>query len=263
MTQRDRFLILIVLTAALSHVLGNSVTWFSLFVFAIFDKKCLAKIREIFISLRPFNFSVMKNRLTSLEVRVDAVRRGLFDSTRGLSARISNLRQVSEAFETKLRLLELRISGNNSQQGSSNSNILPQGVYNVPSHDRVSTPPALNTRSKSSNSSATGEIGKTRKVTFNLRHGSRDAPVVSQKFYFRCQLCLVEEFLSYRNLNDLCNYCKPVGSRDKVSFVRIFHDNRMWLCSCFNCKNGQVQNCKDDPCPECSNFRTLVERQPE
>ena len=250
--------------------LGMPIMWAALSAIFLSDKKSVNKIKNFIeecarISKRDHN---MCRNVAGTENRLCSLKRMMFDGFRTLSSRLTNIRCLVESLDTKIRMLESSISpceqrnpGTQARSTQTHAQTERQG--------QAGTPPAMNTRSRSvttpplytspQNAQSTAET-PSRNVTFNLRNGSATAPIVSQRFYFRCNLCLVERFSSYRDINDLCGHCKPLASGDKVAFVRLFHDGKVWFCSCIRCKDGNKQQCEQTCCPECSHYRLLVSR---
>ena len=193
-------------------------------------------------------------RVNDTELRLASLKDKTYQGLRCLNNRISHSELLSH-YQARIRSMESTLADRpQSTEAPTTSPLRPnQGRH---------SPPAANTRSRSSNTEEHAyENAPTtsRNVTFNLRYGSATAPIVEQKYYFKCELCAKEEFLSYKNYSPVCEGCKPPGARNKVIFVKIAKPDIFYFCACEDCRSGAYTRCAEAQCIQC----TESKRQPE
>lgn len=233
--------------------IGAHSIWVSGMAFVcIFEKKIFSIMRGYVNKTQTNN-----KRLDDTELRLASLKDKTYQGLRCLNNRINSHSELLSHYQARIRIMENTLTeGPQSAEAPTTSPPRPQN-----SQARHS-PPAANTRSRAT---ATEEHAyenvptTSRNVTFNLRYGSPTAPIVEQKFYFQCELCGKEEFLSYKNYSPVCEGCKPPGARNKVIFVKIAKPEIFYFCACEDCRSGAYTRCAEAQCIQCTESR----RQPE
>ena len=231
--------------------IGIHSIWVSALAFTcMFEKKIFGIVRRYVDKSQANN-----RRLNDTEQRLFNLKDKTYQGLRCLNNRINSHSELLSHYQARIRAME-----NNRTQNTDTPTTSPRRPQN--SQDRH-TPPAANTRSRAATTPEHAyenlQPTTSRNVTFDLRYGSATAPIVEQKFYYRCELCSKEEFLPYKNYTPICEDCKPPGAKDKAVFVKIAKPNLYYFCACENCRKGAYTRCAESQCIDC----TASRRQPE
>ena len=260
MTRQDRRCLYLIISLIALQTLNLPLGTLGMIFLFLSEKQAWNKIKN-WLSLGTEHWvktSVNQMQLAVTETRISDLKRNTLEALKLLNVRISSLSTQSFQLNERITHLENKNTPNPAQQTP---------VYDIPNNnpaprdeeqsDRNTDSPSRNTRARANRTSNDTEKG-TRNVTFNLRYGSTTAPIVNQTYYFRCELCLQENFLPFKNLSDVCEKCRPEKSFGKLVFTRIVKDGRLWLCSCTECKTGSTNKCISARRAERTGYRSLV-----
>ena len=230
--------------------LGAHSIWVSGLAFVCIFEKKIFHIMRGYVSRTQTDIK----RLNDTEQRLINLKDKTYQGLRCLNNRINSHSELLSHYQARIRIME---NLTNRPQNTEAPTTSPPRPQNNPARH---SPPAANTRSRSATTEEHAyENLPSRNVTFNLRYGSPTAPIVEQKFYFKCELCGKEEFLPFKNYSPVCEGCKPPGAKNKVIFVKIAKPDLYYFCACEECRTGAYTRCGEAQCIQCTESR----RQPE
>ena len=258
MNRQDKICLYLIISVIALQTFNLPLGTLAIVCLFVTEKKAWQKVKT-WLSFGPehwVNTSVSQMQLAVTETKIANLKRNTLEALKLLNVRISSISTQSFQLNERITNLENKYTPNPAQPP----------VYDIPNNNQAqredeevnrTDSPARNTHAHANRTSNETDKG-TRNVTFNLRYGSDTAPIVSQTYYFRCELCLQEQFLPFKNLSDVCEKCRPERSFGKLVFTRIVKDGKLWLCSCTECKTGATNKCIGARCAECTGYRSLV-----